>query len=208
MPEAFDPAWEYWEPDPEIAELLAEESDCDADWRLFPDPLERRLDRGAVLGLRFGSMRSMRAIDHPWLRLARPRYAEPCESGCQRVECQWCGREFLERRPQMGRCCSWRCGVLYRARQRRLRPDSATCRVCGNVFAPKRCEQVLCSRPCASQLGASKVRIPRVGCGCPVCGQLVTPGTRGMPKVYCSRRCKKVAINRRYAERQLSRRTA
>lgn len=203
MPETFDPTWEYWEPDPEVAEVLALAASLHSldDFALLGQESLRleRIGLRCGFGFRFGRGNPNR----PHLHLGRPKSEGRRESYCRFIPCVWCGNHFTERRPNCGGYCSCWCAGQARGLDLRKRPLSLECRVCDRRFEPLYGGQTLCSRACAGLLGAEKSRVVRVGDGCPTCGLPVVKSGRGnsKAKVYCSRRCLKVAVNRAYRVR-------
>lgn len=146
MPLAIDPAWEYWEPDPEIMEVAFSQ-------RLegFDQIDDFRLAKQHTLGFRFGSGNPNRFYG----KLARPK-PERREVNQPLVSCPVCGTAFVTRRR---RCCSKSCARRWYWRLRRKRPEQLTCAWCGRVFRPVGVEQVLCGRKCASAKGVHSQRV-------------------------------------------------
>lgn len=192
MPEEFNPAWEYWEPEPEIAEAMAAER-----VRGF-DGLGLELEDGrspyapyrkgaSNVGFRFdrGNPDAVLFDPEPAPFRIGPSRTKPTT---RRVRCHRCGRGFDGDRhryifcrdclPSRGRCPI----------------PSTVCCECGDEFRPRERQYF---RFCSPKCGGSYFRAKSAATGCPVCGGEVPPGTRGMPKVYCSRRCQHVMLQRR-----------
>lgn len=146
MPEEFDPAWEYFVPDPEVAEAVSHATQG-FDGLGIED---RRLDRdGAVSGFRFGRGRPDAFV----CRLAPERPVE--RVGVANRLCGGCGRPFAPDRTSR-KYCSDEC--YARPGRPRERPESAACEKCGRVFNPKRSEQRFCGRKCGGGNGTPPPR--------------------------------------------------
>jgi hypothetical protein len=191
MPEELDPAWEYWTPDPEIAEILAEASRLSGFALLGVEESHAKKLAGNV-GFYFGRGNP----NYYRSREARERPEVVRESKCRDVSCLGCGVAFRQSRPNL-MCCSRECAHEVAAETRRVRAAEWTCERCGKWFEPNRVGQVFCSPACGG-LSASDAE-PRES-GCLVCGDPVPESTsrNGIPRVYCSVRCKRVFVNRRY----------
>ncbi len=193
MPEEFDPAWEYWEPNPEIAEVMARNGvaegfdaviDCREDGRGL-----RRAD-----GIRFGR-------GNP--DFARFHLAPECPTAdrLQPRVCPACRFEFVPDRSSRI-YCSNRCYVR-RGREREL-PDAHNCERCAAPFRPTRRGHWFCSLKCHNDRqrdDAAEMRRfyqsappgpigrPRVldDIECPGCGDLFRPVASDT--VHCSHSC-------------------
>lgn len=170
MPEEFDPLWEYWQPDPEIAEVMGA---CVPDG--FDGIVEFTDDcsgRSYVRGIRFG----MGNPDFCRFRLA-PAKPEREQTPRETRVCGYCGEAF---RPRCGgsEFCSRGC---Y-GDARRLNPK--LCPTCGDEFQPQHSSGVYCSRKCSPKCTRS---LPDRTCANPVCGKLFRP--KASRTIYCSIRC-------------------
>ncbi len=191
MPEQFDPAWEYWVPSPEMQEAFG---DADAP-RSFAGLTDARLGRGAGrhhnMGVRFGRGDP----DRPHLKLGRAKRTR--ESDLTPIPCRGCGHYFLPDRRSRKHCS----GACYRppGRAKTYDPAPVPCPACRTPFAPRRPGQRYCSSRCGGGAGRDPVGVwvpqPPGGRACPWCAAPVTPGTRGSPKLFCSRRCKLAFAN-------------
>lgn len=195
MAEEFDPAWEYFQGDPEVEELLTEQAELSLDHsRLFNPLFDNRIHgNGAYHDRRFSPGYQVYSGRHPRTFLGRERVTVVRVSQCRTIECSWCGVEFTESRPFSGVVCSRFCSLARTARKRRLRADSGVC-ACGKVFAPSRVGQSYCSRQCGGRV-TMKIEFAD---GCPACGVELPKFKNGKTKAYCSRRCKHVIQNRKY----------
>lgn len=191
MPE-LDPDWEYWTPDPEIAELMGESTTSDGFEGLGIEYF-RNERLGGNVGFRFGTGNPNNAR----FRLAPERYREVRESRCRDIKCSVCGITFKQYRPDR-EFCSRVCANAVTAEERRERPQELACVRCGKLFDPARTDQVYCGRVCAAFVNGSDITSHSEGCR--TCGGVVPPSTSrsGIPRVYCSPRCKKLFIHRRH----------
>jgi hypothetical protein len=166
MPELLDPDWEYFVPDPEIAEVMGcaapEGFDGVIDWQ------EDRRGRGHASGLRFGRGNP----DYARFRLAPPKADRPT---ARPRRCQWCEFSFYPR-GSGSRFCSREC---YAA-GRQLEPRH--CLTCGSLFRPPRSHSRYCSQRCSP---SNQRSLPDRECRS--CGKLFRP--LADRTVYCSIRC-------------------
>lgn len=136
----FDPAWEYWMPDPEVAELLAESGlRCGInriDQAFMCDELPS--GRSLYVGVRFG--RGNPNFFRGRLRPLRPRVPRP-ESPDRliyRPRCRQCGERFWSSRIDKPYCSAY-C---------RQQPRRATCKWCGREFRRTTARR-FCTQDCA-----------------------------------------------------------
>jgi hypothetical protein len=176
MPEIFDPAWEYYTPMPEVAELFDRAGECPALARLGWD----RQRQGPAPGVQFTtSPNGYRS------RLA-PARVVLARAGPTRADCRRCGWPFLTRPGRPGRYCSRACyeQAVRRATDRRpahrlARPS--TCRTCAKSFHPWTPGAVYCSRACYER---GRVLLPKP---CRACGRPFRPDESA--RQFCSRAC-------------------
>lgn len=188
MPE-LDPAWEYWVPDEEIAEVLAERSR--GGYCLITD---RRLRKEDNEGLRFGQGNP----DRFSFRLARERPEREARAPAWRY-CKGCGHAFRPRRASH-RYCHISC-FPRRGRQRRV--ADRQCRQCGIVFRPREAARAYCSMACVAQ---SQVKAtPVIAGGCAWCGGPIPPSesrNKAASRRFCKRSCKNLMANHNRRKRQ------
>lgn len=202
MPLWIDPAWEYWQPDAEVAELLAEAGRLPNLAFLSVSDLR--------LGVRGATAIRISRSPTPPTRLAperRPERYELTQAGYAR-RCLTC-RVFFTPLCHTTRYCSLSCRPRGPGGKRRL-PESLPCAHCGGPFRPEESGQTLCSRLCRNRAvaqgrckqAASVEERPGV---CPECGVGIEPPTnrRGVVKRFCSPRCQK-----RHGSRESDRRRA
>ncbi len=191
MPEEFDPAWEYHEPDPEIAELFA----ASAAGASVMDRLVvgRDFDHRANHALRFGrgnpdyfKGRFARAKPDRREQRAKPKPKRQPKPAVYRRRCPAC-RDFFTA-PADRKFCSPLC--LARGPWRaapgapRVIPDRE-CAGCRRTFRPDRDSRKHCSDACYKRPGAARTR-PRMWL-CFVCMDPFAPNRDG--SYYCSRKC-------------------
>lgn len=191
MPLYIDPAWEYWQPDQEVAELLAESGACVGGG--FAAIADRRLGKAGGLGFRFGKGKP----DFFCGRLA-PRKRAGEREALRHRECAACGDYFLPKRscrPYCSRKCSPHVGA-----QRSL-PD-VTCALCGIVFRRAEAGRKYCSLACVGK-SQHKQAPPS---GCKGCGGHVPPSSSrnagAVARLFCSKKCKAAAANRKRRARK------
>jgi predicted nucleic acid-binding Zn ribbon protein len=152
MPAAIDPAWEYWEPDPEVAEAMGAARLPGFAALGIED---RRAERaGSLVGVRFGRGNP----DACRFRLAPERPSCRAPSRCRRVPCPGCGAGFDQLRPDRA-YCSRRCAAAVTTRARRVRPAAVACPGCGAAVRPLFVGHRYCSRACAGRRGGGVGRI-------------------------------------------------
>lgn len=152
MPEQFDPAWEYFEPDPEVAEVFAPEGSGFGVLGIEGRRIERD---GALLGFRFG----VGNPDSGRFRLARERRVREYGSVCRVLTCPQCGDQFLQDRPHRGTYCSHRCANTASARKVERLGDGCPCCGAGVVAANKNREQkVFCSKACKDRMHLRRLK--------------------------------------------------
>ena len=171
MPVDFDPAWEYWEPDPEIAQVMY---CCQSRGSLLDDLWSDTRNDGYILGMRFGRGNPNKGGFH----LARPRSRKElacqtcgdlfvprnpdhiyCSQECKRVECEQCGELFAPRSKHSRFCtlsCARKCMPFYHrgnpnAKGRPRYLLDVTCANCCKVFRPVAAIVKYCSLSCASR---------------------------------------------------------
>lgn len=138
MPLHIDPEWEYWEPDEEIAEILAESGACRHPFDLLSD---NRLYKTGYLGLRYGNGNP----DTCNFRLAPERVNQRELVG--KKECKKCGEVFYpDRFSRM--YCSNEC--YPRPGKARVLADKS-CAFCGETFRPKEASRRYCSLACVGK---------------------------------------------------------
>jgi hypothetical protein len=191
VPEEFDPAWEYWIPNPEIEEVMECQVDRPKDLLgalvLVSAEVEEGCrvtyspSSGVNLGYRIG-----RGNPDSYIIEAEPPppviadYQQPKK--VRRYECQHCGKPFEGNRNRDVYC--QKCVPTSGAP--RIQP--VICKHCKIEFKPKlRRFSTYCSRQCAGKAQRFKPHET----GCPYCGKEVTgpPSKNGNSKVYCSRYC-------------------
>ncbi len=165
MPEALDPAWEYWTPDPEIAEVMGIPVPSGFDGILTFSEDSRGQNRPS--GMRFGrgdpdSGKFFLAPDRTASHPSRP--------------CDHC-REFFEPARSNSRYCSPSCRGLDRLASPR------PCATCGTTFEPRFGRARYCSRHCVPR--ADQRVLPDIPCG--GCGVMFRP--LSYRAKYCSRTC-------------------
>jgi hypothetical protein len=144
MPTELDPAWEYWTPDPEIAEAMGNET-ADGFDGLPVTRTDRRAGRVEVPGFRFGRGRT---VDYFPFRFGR---AKPDRaSGLPSRWCVHC-RGLFEPRKRAQRYCSRDCRYTAGA----VAP--VTCGTCFGVFKPSGRGRRFCSPRCC---WAAKTGVP------------------------------------------------
>jgi hypothetical protein len=159
MPEEFDPEWEYFEPDPEIAEVLVSHSRVSLAEMVFGG-VRPGEDQGAS-GFRFG----VGNPDAPRGKVAplTSRDVEQVYKAIQRdhihyhVRCEGCGGYFLPDKNSR-KYCSNECYIRLGAA--RILED-IPCTTCGKVFRPRESGRKYCSVPC-SQARPGKGPTPKV----------------------------------------------
>ena len=206
MPEEFDPAWEYYTPDPEIAELLPPSGNA---LHCFLEAM--RDDSGTPTGIRFGRGNPDR---YHATRLAPLRPERPAPP--PRL-CPTCGWSFEGRNRYCSRACrprqvgAPRHSVPRPAHLRRLRPARLiTCRTCRGRTPYDRRTWPYCSQECRAVYRQARLATcieRRDQCRehrrrqqalarqqrlrpCLYCGELF-PSRNG--KRYCSRDCSGLA---------------
>jgi hypothetical protein len=140
----IDPAWEYWEPDPEIAEVLHHSQRL----RLVDLMYDWRMQKHRAGGIRFGNGNP----DGFGGKLA-PKRLKPERESPRPAICKGCGRLFQPDRFSRKHCSS----ACYKQPGRdRVLPD-VTCEACGVVFRPREAGQRFCNKSC---FGKSRPRLP------------------------------------------------
>lgn len=141
MSPAIEPAWEYWQPDPEVAEAMGPDR-LDGFAALGVEDLRLRRDR-LPGGFRFGRGDP----DFARLRLAPPRPGRAREL-IPRKTCPTCGKTWQPDRSDR-RYCSMACRKVP-GRPREL-PGARDCGTCGATFRPLWSAHRFCSRRCANR---------------------------------------------------------
>lgn len=198
MPEQFDPDWEYWTPDPEIADVLNDEIarksrrvkikvDCHED---------QSTGRYGITGFQYGSH-----PDNPNTRLARERIY--IRESREAIQCAYppCRRLFYAKSANI-RHCSKSCGKKNRAR---TEPRQMMC-PCGNTWQTRNPYRLYCDTVCAVRYSPKMKQCRRVlpdSVKCQRCGNGFYPkasrtrfcsvkcGTagNGRPRELCDRNC-------------------
>lgn len=185
MPEEFDPAWEYWTPDPEINEILTESSEKDTLSSLLRinyskhdnqnigfrigHPNSGKFTYGYEKGQRFSKV----IIDRS--RMPYKRVKKRSISFAPRF-CKGCSKTFIPNWERYSTYCSPECG---RDHYNRL------------VNHAKWCNQNLEEKE-----------------NCPTCNNVVDrstiyPKARGkVKKIYCSKRCRKTMQRRVFNQKR------
>jgi hypothetical protein len=140
----IDPAWEYWMPDPDIAELIEESSGTKADQA---DELFRH-----SVGIHFGNGNPNRG-QRTRLAASKPVKDSPPERGP--ANCNGCHKVFMPKRSEQVYCCS---ACQPRAGRPRTRidgrlPQAKVCPECAGEFFPWRPQQVCCGKRCSAKRG-------------------------------------------------------
>lgn len=147
MPAYIDPAWEYFVPCDEVADLFRTTGALPRMSLLAQVAGEREFAAGYNLGFRLGSGNPNGNFQ---FRLARPK-APPREAPRQRV-CPSCGELFYPRRPAQKHCGDRCYGRPGRVREL---PESLACGGCGKPFRPAQATQTLCGPSCRGKAGAA-----------------------------------------------------
>lgn len=162
MPE-LDPRWEYYIPDPEIEEVIAERLAPRKYDALDANEEETRYHKTNV-GFRFGK-------GNP--NFTKFRFGKPKPERRERPvkQCATCGELF---RSNASKYCSTTCRGLS------VRNPEVPCARCGKVFLRKHWYQQYCSRKCIHPPGRSGTLV------CARCGKTFKYRTRGK---FCSAGC-------------------
>lgn len=203
MPEEFDPAWEYWQPDPEIewamgAVQLGAFDDLGVENReenCLQD-LGRRYRPGAFNpGFRYDRGDPDRVLIDP--EPEPPVFHSPVAPREVRLRCRRCDRPFTTtgcRNHEHRRVWCREC-LPGRGRPA-VKPT--VCVGCGCDFVPSQRRHFrYCSPSCGGRAETAEEYHRH---GCPVCGAAVVPSGRGRSsaKLFCTRRCMGVARRRTY----------
>lgn len=186
----FDPAWEYYTPDPEIDYCVhsrgGRSGSFDAVW-------DRRLAKVDNLGFRFGSGNPDRDPERFRERRER-RIDQPTWNEWR--ECERC-RQWFRADSDHRRYCGNECR-LARLHEGNRRPRrSQLCR-CGRFFEPKREGTIYCSPACQIE-GQRKPLLAEAG-RCETCGAGLLPSrsrNQATARRFCSRQCKHAATCRK-----------
>ena len=194
MPEKLSEAWEYWEPNPEVAELFAM-TGAISGFAVLGIELEDGYVENS--GFRFGCGNP----NSCFFRLAPERPTGEREP-IKPKSCEGCERSFVPRRPDRVYCSS----ECYHANSlHRLSPIS--CDFCGYVFHPRDRDSRFCSLGCVNdwqraESAARTVTMPprdpcTIGrprtlpdmllCALDGCPKLFRPNESGQR--FCSLRC-------------------
>lgn len=200
MPEQFDPAWEYWEPNSQIVEAmgcgrLGSFDDLGVEGE-YGESFWTYRKGGSNFGFRIGRYNPDRLLIDPeplpfLIGFDKPKVKE------QRRSCGWCTRNFTvtrTRKSYCGVCCPNTGGYPV--------ISNRVCVNCGCSFKPKRRRHSgFCSRKCSNQYTKTK---PIFDKGCPICGSEIKRSGKGrsFAKVYCSAKCQHRAILRRASKRK------
>lgn len=144
MPEEFDPAWEFYEPDPYVAWVFATSGGVSG----MDGVVDGRMYREESLGLRFGKGNPDATMPG---RLGRPKPGVESRL-LERKTCPKCGYSFPPSRSTQVYCTD-ECSNLSQVKLCGVRK----CRSCGADYKPKRQRQVVCSNSCASKSRHNKL---------------------------------------------------
>lgn len=208
MPEEFDPEWEYWEPDPEVAEVVyaRRATGIQLFGRDSPDgtPGFGVCDRRGYRRTWWREMRSIGGADagharcghcREWFRrrTERSRY---CSLACYhsrvtppRVVVCPCGTTFSTRGYR--KYCSSGCRPLPVV-CRRVLPDTIPCPRCGGAFRPRNSRTKYCSHACGVSGNGGHNKLPAKPCRW--CDRLFVP--KRSVRVFCSHRCRAFSCHR------------
>lgn len=193
VPLHIDPDWEYFEPDLEVAELLA----LSGATARFDGVGDDRLSKAQILGIRFGKGNP----DHCRFRLAPERLVVR-ERDCRdaRKTCLTCSFVFESDRASRSYCS--RLCVPHLGKARVLR--DVLCQHCSQSFRPREFGQKFCTRRCSAE--ARRAVFVRPPTGCENCGGCFPPSqsnnVASVTRRFCSRKCKLAAANRAYRRRR------
>lgn len=136
MPDVICERWEYWEPDPEIAELMGQATFS------LDDCFNR--ETGKEEGYRVTRGKALKDLP---IRLGRERRSHSdYEARERRVVCRYCRRNFMERYGRTSTVfCDWVCYVAYKG-QTSLAVRQ--CKVCQKEFKPVSRNHKYCSVRC------------------------------------------------------------
>lgn len=152
MPLEIDERWEYWEPDPDVAWVMARNWGRVSLMEMLRGGYEDNDCRN--LGMRFGSgsWNSCHLHQGP-PKKGRWEDMEPI----QEQTCPTCERRFLPRKRG-----AVYCGVICVVRLGRSReaPRQEACRECGGPMDADSADRIYCSRRCASK-AANRVKSAR-----------------------------------------------
>lgn len=156
MPEEFDPTWEYWEPNTEIAEVMGGETVCD----IFGAGVSTTFSTG------FGVSKA------PNGRLTHTVEDEPLQlvhKGCKAnakvlLSCAHCERYWLEGRRKSKKYCSPVCRNKGVAANRKVvfkvrRGVEKACELCGREVGKKHGKKKkYCSKACRKTAASQRWR--------------------------------------------------
>jgi hypothetical protein len=191
VPAYIDPSWEYFTPDPEVAEVLRTER---VD---FADLMDSRLYKTRNQGLRFG-----RGNPDAFIGRIAPKRYEVERADLRHRPCKTCGEFFLPERTSR-RYCSRDCSPSPGAPRLHLdRP----CQVCNALFRPESAGTKYCSVRCTGVAQRGPNYKPRRASASPVCRPkradrpCSTCGVQFHPTCdtarFCSRKCSDLARRR------------
>ncbi len=176
MPECFDPAWEYFEPDPEVAELFAETGAVRAEELVFGSDAD---NRPAARGSRAAPAYQFNPNPNAYRsRLAPPKQVKVRQKKSKvRAACATCEKPFYPERPRVTHCSRACAG---NAKKTANKP----CAWCRTLFLPRRPKQKFCGHACKGLA----CRVPSKPCE--RCGKAFWTGRTGKGR-FCSRACMK-----------------
>lgn len=182
MPEQFAESWEYYTPDPEVAEAMAGVEVSPA-LSLFDFDGDRPVMVGVQVVNTPGGSRAWQPADPDGPDLSR--------------HCRRCGKPVNNPRSLH---CSRACAALDTHERRGTVVLPRAC-FCGAVLVPLKNRTRYCSKSCANRAryaesGLSPVPAAPGEQACPVCRGAVPQS--GRKKVYCSRKCQRTANSRRW----------
>lgn len=185
------PSWEYWEPNPDIKEIL--NCPCVNDRLETIHEICSAKERNQVnIGFRFGNGNPNKVLLHQ----AKERSTQKSDSLCYHKLCPTCGRLFLPERSRQ-RCCGIEC-IPRLGKPRNL--SDIKCQTCPRVFRPKNATTKFCSKVCFN----ASIQFQNPESGCLNCGGDVPPSKshNGEARKFCHIRCKKLHNCRLYRQRK------
>ncbi len=177
MADHIDERWEYWTPDPEIAEVMG--TGRSAGFGGLPRSKCSTTGELVAAGFRFGTG----TPDFDLTRHAPPRWERPDRLPLRR--CGSCPRVFTPTRREHRYCSN---GCVPRVGPPRVSADRV-CRhaPCSRVFRPGSGDQQYCGRACFAEVRVTCVPVPCAGCG-----RTFKPAQHG--RRACSKKCGGVLI--------------
>jgi 5-methylcytosine-specific restriction endonuclease McrA len=127
------------------------------------------------------------------------------------LTCSQCSKEFKAIPIARRKYCSYACvNEARRIRERTTKkpPSSATCKICGTVFAPKKPWHVFCSEPCSYRAKSARIytkgrRVEkRITGNCESCGKPFSQPRRMYVKRFSARNPKFCSLDCAYKARR------